>query len=60
MRVRVVHLPDDHWVVQKKVLFWWCDVEKFYQWTPEGNSAERAALKYAQLMVNPTIIEVKK
>lgn len=60
MKVRIVHRPDNHWAVEKKVLFWWVEVEKFYQWTPEGNGAERTALKYAQLLINPTIIEVKK
>ena len=60
MRVRVIHKPDGHWAVQQKFLFWWFEVEKFYQWKPEDNSAERLALKYAQLLINPTIIEVKK
>lgn len=60
MRVRIVNIPDGHWVVEKKVLFWWTEVARFYQWVPEGNSAERSALKYAKLLINPTIVEVKK
>ena len=60
MRVRIVHIPDGHWVVEKKVLFLWTEVARFYQWTPEGNAAERSALKYAQCLINPTIIEVTK
>lgn len=60
MRVRIVHLPDNHWVVEKKFLFWWQEVARFYQWTCGGNGAEKAALEYAQLLINPTIIEVKK
>jgi mannitol-1-phosphate/altronate dehydrogenase len=60
MKVRIVHKPDGYWVVEKKFLFWWIEVEKFYQWVVEGNAAERSALKYAQLLINPTIIEVKK
>lgn len=60
MKVRVVSTPDGHWVVEKKVFLFWNFVEKFYQWTPDGDSAERAALKYAQLLINPKIIEVKQ
>lgn len=60
MKVRIVHKPDDHWAVEKKFLFWWIEVVKFYQWTPEGDSALRSATKYAQLLANPKIIEVKQ
>ena len=60
MKVRVIQHPDGHWAIEKKSFFWWTQIEKFYQWTPDGDGAKRSALKYAQILLNPTIIEVKK
>lgn len=59
MKVRIVHKPNNYWVVEKKFLFWWIQVEQFYQWVPDGDSAMKSAIKYAQLLVNPKIIEVR-
>jgi len=60
MRVRVRKHPTDYWVVESKVWyeFKWRYQESFH--SADSESAEKRALKYAQDLINPMIIEVIK
>lgn len=60
MKVRIRHTPDNHWVVESKFLWWWVQEHAFYCWTVGSEeSTMKAALEYAQRLLNPIIIEVK-
>lgn len=61
MKLRIRHTPDNYWVVERKVLWWWTQEQGFFCSTYEPHdSAKNAALEYAQRLINPTIIEVTK
>jgi hypothetical protein len=57
MRVRIRKDIDDGWVVESK--YWYN-----FHWVVEkytiGDDAEKRALRYAQNLINPTIIELNK
>ena len=59
MKIRIRQTPNNYWVVEKKFLFWWLKLEEFYEWNPNGDGAQKSAFKYAQILINPKIIEVK-
>lgn len=59
MKVRIRHTPDNHWIVERKVLWYWVTEQAFYCWSiGSEDSTRNAALQYAQRLLNPTIIEV--
>lgn len=57
MRVRIRKHPIDYWVVESKV---WYERNWYYEQSFHGDDMEKRALKYAQDLINPIIIEIKK
>lgn len=60
MKVRIRHTPDNHWVVERRFMwFWWIEETKFYCWGVNSEVSTMAcALAYAVRLVKPRIIEV--
>lgn len=57
MRVRIRKHPTDYWVVESKV---WFQRHWYYEQSFHGNDMEKRALQYAQDLIDPIIIEIKK
>ena len=57
MRVRIRKHPTNYWVVESKV---WYERKWHYEESFHSADAEKRALKYAQDLINPMIIEVVK
>ena len=55
MRVRIKKDADGTWTVESKK---WYELEWRYQKCMSGDNAEKRALEYARLLLNPVIIEV--
>jgi len=57
MRVRVRKHPTAYWVVESKV---WFQRRWYYEQSFHGDDMEKKALQYAQELIDPIIIEIKK
>jgi hypothetical protein len=55
MRVRIKKDADGAWTVESKK---WYELEWHYQKCMLGDNAEKRALEYARLLLNPVIIEI--
>ncbi len=58
MRVRVIQDPDGWtWKVQRFRLFGWTD-EKLFFTAPDSDANKQEAIKYAQRLKSPEVIEI--
>ena len=57
MRVRIRKDVDGMWIVETKK---WCEFVWRCEKCTTGDTAEKRALEYARLLLNPVIIEITK
>ena len=55
MRVRIRKDADGAWSVETKI---WYEIDWTYRKCMLGDNAEKRALEYARLLLNPVIIEI--
>jgi hypothetical protein len=62
MKVRLKKNPNGSWIVEKKEWFnsSWVYVNEFHHYDLTKDIAKENALKFANLLINPEIIEVSK